>query len=623
MKLKKVKRLYFLGYFALSILAASVLYFNTYSNQKAYVAHMIDDVRIEYAAAMESYQLHVDNFYYANEDVIAEALYTVNNDPSQADSIRQFLYDRYVVYYENQKLFGWRQFHFHLPNTVSFLRFHAPNRHGDALGDLRYSIHQVNKDYRYRQGYEIGRFYDGFRFVYPLFYSGEFVGSMEWGQSFNSLTTMMTNTFGGDYYFIVDKALLQEKVTPTYLERYYRTASIHDDFSVFKKREMSEAQLQAIHESLHDEPTLVQKLADGLALCKSQVIDGAPHLLVMVPVQEISGNPAGYLVRATTDDTLQNFTEDLLIQIVLVWLVLGLLVYRLYTTTQEQRTLRSLLNMQQEMVVMTNGSDMIAANDPLLHFFGYDTFHAFKQDHTCICDLFLEEEGYLGKQIGDETWLEYIEARPETNHFVKLLNHATNREETFLVKINTLHRGMRYIVSLSDVTSIEDETRQLKAQATTDHLTGLFNRTQFDELLHLELKRFDRHHRPLTLVLFDIDHFKEVNDTHGHAVGDQLLIELSRRVEHYIRETDFLFRWGGEEFVILQPDTDMESSHEVVERIRRQIAAQPFGNGIHITCSFGLSGYESDESPEHFFKQADQALYRAKESGRNRVISQL
>ena len=159
----------------------------------------------------------------------------------------------------------------------------------------------------------------------------------------------------------------------------------------------------------------------------------------------------------------------------------------------------------------------------------------------------------------------------------------------------------------------------LEIKATTDALTGLFNRAKFDASLQLELARAERYGNSLSLVVYDVDHFKHVNDIHGHQAGDRVLIQLSNLVSRGIRQTDLLTRWGGEEFFLLLPDSDGPTAALVAEKLRSAIAQAPFDQVGGITCSFGVTEFVSGDTAESLVARADNALYRAKLNGRNRV----
>jgi diguanylate cyclase (GGDEF)-like protein len=165
---------------------------------------------------------------------------------------------------------------------------------------------------------------------------------------------------------------------------------------------------------------------------------------------------------------------------------------------------------------------------------------------------------------------------------------------------------------------------QMERQAVTDQLTGLYNRRAFADIAEKEVGRARRYQRPLALILFDIDHFKTVNDTHGHLVGDMVLRILTDRVKQKVRNTDIVCRYGGEEFIVLMPEAGQEEALAMAERLRDEISRMSVvtaGGGLALTISLGVAALsaDGDETPESLINRADQAMYRAKAAGRNAV----
>ena len=179
------------------------------------------------------------------------------------------------------------------------------------------------------------------------------------------------------------------------------------------------------------------------------------------------------------------------------------------------------------------------------------------------------------------------------------------------------------LIVIRDITERKRMEEQLKRLASTDELTGLNNRRRFLELAEREVVRARRYRSPLSLILFDLDLFKRVNDNHGHLVGDQVLRALAGVCSDQLRESDILGRLGGEEFAIAAVETDLGKAGGVAERLRRGIADLVVSTeqaDIRITCSFGVAQFaEEDGDLEILFNRADEALYRAKEMGRDRV----
>ncbi len=164
--------------------------------------------------------------------------------------------------------------------------------------------------------------------------------------------------------------------------------------------------------------------------------------------------------------------------------------------------------------------------------------------------------------------------------------------------------------------------RRARQAARHDPLTGVCNRAALESALPREVELAHRHGTPLSLVILDLDHFKEINDTWGHAAGDAVLAELARRIQDEVRGCDLVFRYGGEEFILLLAATDRAGACRAAERIREAVMREPVaweGVEIPVTASLGVASLRPGDDATALFKRADEALYEAKEAGRNRT----
>ena len=187
-----------------------------------------------------------------------------------------------------------------------------------------------------------------------------------------------------------------------------------------------------------------------------------------------------------------------------------------------------------------------------------------------------------------------------------------------IARVRTQVRRKRYADSL------RDNVEQAIEMAVVDALTGLHNRRYFDMNLSSLLDQSAQEGKPLSLLVLDIDFFKKINDTYGHDAGDEILRALAGRVRRAVRSVDLVCRLGGEEFVIVMPDTPLDVAGRVAERVRRTVEAEPFAvkqgqTSIPVTISIGIADRGSDANPDFIYKSADKALYESKASGRNRV----
>lgn len=217
----------------------------------------------------------------------------------------------------------------------------------------------------------------------------------------------------------------------------------------------------------------------------------------------------------------------------------------------------------------------------------------------------------------------------DTARLVRALDMGVNDYLMRPVDRNELTARVRTQLKRKRYQDLLRENLQLSLEmAITDPLTGLYNRRYMESHLSTLVQRAADRGKPMSLLIMDIDFFKSVNDTHGHDVGDDVLREFGIRLQQNVRGIDLACRFGGEEFVVVMPDTDVAFAHNVAERLRKSIAATSFvvdggEKSLDITASIGITSLHApDESVDQLLKRADQALYRAKREGRNRVVSE-
>lgn len=190
------------------------------------------------------------------------------------------------------------------------------------------------------------------------------------------------------------------------------------------------------------------------------------------------------------------------------------------------------------------------------------------------------------------------------------------------VRIETLKTRLEETQEESDL--LRERLVIQRAHAQLDPLTKLPNRQAYDHQFNSEFSRWQRYGKPLTMMIADIDFFKKINDTFGHAAGDKVLKTVARVLQTNLRDTDFIARFGGEEFVILMPETKIDAAIKVAEKLRTTMMDCPFHSSnrkVPVTMSLGVCEFKKGDTQEIAFDKADKALYKAKESGRNKVCS--
>ncbi len=286
---------------------------------------------------------------------------------------------------------------------------------------------------------------------------------------------------------------------------------------------------------------------------------------------------------------------------------------------EREEVLRSITNAAQDAVMMIDSAGRVTYWNPAaIHMFGFAEAEVVGKDlHALIVPERYLERAHAGFARFAATGEGSAIGRTTTFR-------AKNKNgEEFPVDVSLsaikLRGKWNAVGIVRNATERVQTEERLKQMATTDTLTGICNRRHFDEVLASEISRATRFTNPLSLILFDIDHFKRVNDTFGHQTGDRVLTQLAVTVGSTIRTIDLFARWGGEEFVILLPGSDLNAGRLLAEKLRMMLERQPFSDVGQITCSFGVAEYAPGDDLDALIKKADRCLYYAKASGRNRV----
>jgi len=289
----------------------------------------------------------------------------------------------------------------------------------------------------------------------------------------------------------------------------------------------------------------------------------------------------------------------------------------------EKAYVQNVLDLQDSMILVTNGAEIQKVNKSMLDFYNVSSLFELQKKLTCICRTFEKDNGFFHIDLVDDKsiWidkiLEMIEAKKDV--IVKIKNKF---DEYCIFTIKAANFYDYYILSLTDITSISNQSREFEHSANYDSLTQIYNRKAFERLLNEKIDKYRYKSKEFIFVMLDIDHFKNVNDTYGHQVGDEVLKQLVDVVKLHIRDDDIFARVGGEEFVLIL-DVDITMGFKVVQHLKEFIANEKFKTVKKVTCSFGITQYKQQDQISDMMKRADEALYEAKDNGRNRVCQRL
>ena len=290
---------------------------------------------------------------------------------------------------------------------------------------------------------------------------------------------------------------------------------------------------------------------------------------------------------------------------------------------QAEETARALLNATTDSAILIDRKGRILAiNEPAakrLAEFNPDSMHKNLLDILPIA-LAQNRKARIEQVLETGDPLQFEDNYSGT-HFLNFLYPVFDRQG----KILNLAYFSRDITAQRLVEQeLKQSEKRYKILSITDDLTKLFNSRHFYVTLQLEMERANRYHRPLSLLMIDIDDFKNFNDTYGHLAGDKVLAKTGEVIQNALREADTGYRYGGEEFAIILPETVGPGAVEVAERIRKELAAMPLSletkNSRHVTASMGVSELQAEDKLSEFIRRADKNLYAAKKEGKNRVL---
>ena len=634
--LRELKYRTVLKYFLLFALTASLFVFFI---NKVLAQRIGEHLNAEKELALSTYRGIIHSFHaqadilYYNRLNVPQVISLYSNAQSGTDAeravIRAQLYEMLLPVYRNIELYHLKQLHFHLPNSESFLRFHRPEKFGDSLLGVRETVAYVNETQKPVSGFEEGRIFNGYRFVYPLLDGKKHIGSVEISISMQAIMEMIRQNLNAEVDFIILADTVTSKVfkeeqknyTPSGLfDRY-----LHETMLIPLSSSETTALIKK-HIRRHGPLEKMLQKGEVFNFCES---DGNNvHIITFVPVvNAVSNRTVAYIIYDREHSDIRFIHSQSTYINLTVIALLAILFALLYRTSvhrsdleSERKQLQSLLDLQKNIVIMTDGEHLKFANRFFFETLRYDSLEQFLEKHECISDLFIADERFfhLGKVPAGEVWVETLLTSPATKRIVKIMD-AKETPRIYTVAVNLV--GTKYyIVTFTDITLTINLQAKLEQRASRDLLTRAYNREFLDDNFHQIGQAAKVQQKLLGVIMADLDHFKKVNDTYGHNRGDEVLKSFISVIRKTIRQEDYIIRWGGEEFIFLMTVDSIQSLETVADDIRSRIEAEPFEEVGHITVSLGLTIYIEGETIKDTVARADKALYHAKALGRNRVI---
>jgi len=311
--------------------------------------------------------------------------------------------------------------------------------------------------------------------------------------------------------------------------------------------------------------------------------------------------------------------------IIIVYIIFTKLINKLSREEEELRTkqtqIQIIMDNSESLISLLEDENLVLVNKPFLKFLSCSDMGIFISQHNNLSTLFIPSEDTFSAKnaLNNSTWIKQINSLEKDNQVVTL-KHPYFGLNYFSVTITNIPEHPKSkIIIFTNITSIFKKSKKDEYLAYHDNLTKIFNRQYFNEIVSQNIfnARYDK--KKATLLMFDLDFFKRINDTFGHQVGDDVLIKFTEVISNNIRTNDLFVRWGGEEFLLLLNDATRDTSTTVSDYLRTKIENTDFKEAGKITCSIGASEYREGDNIDSWIERVDKALYQAKTNGRNRV----
>jgi len=625
--------------FLLFVLINSIVYFVTDFNSKERIELVLDrnlkTLKTHYDILLQTQKISADTLYQSTLDVdrLAPILKEAQNTTKeQKDILRDELQKLLAFKYERAKQKGILQYQFVFKNNESFLRMHKPSKYGDDLTKVREDFKYVNKNKKLIRGFTQGKTAHGFRNTYPLYDENNIhIGAMEISFSSYNFQWFLNNVSHIHTHFLVDKKIFDSKtwVRDDLILKYSQSAESSEYMITLNK---THSKKRCIDENIIVLQPIRKEIDKHIAYGEefSSYIEYNNNMEVVsfLPIKNISGVTVAWLVSYEESKfiylTLKNRKviriTFIIFSLILVYFILQQARSK-QSIIQKHRLLDDMLNVTENIMFITDFKNVSFSNNKFKTFFHIQNNEDFNQEskHN-IFNIFIDVDGYMHeKDLREgEHFISLMKRTAEEKRIVSVLDEHLE-VKSFKINISKTNYEKNYLVTLSDITKIQQKQKEIEQKAYYDGLTNIYNRNKFDDVVKDEIARARRYNNALSMAIVDIDKFKDFNDTYGHLIGDEVLIMMTQAISSNVRETDTFARWGGEEFVILFPETTAQSAKVISEKLRKNIEELSHATAGGITASFGISEFEEGDTLTSLFKRCDDALYSAKENGRNRV----
>jgi diguanylate cyclase (GGDEF)-like protein/PAS domain S-box-containing protein len=548
--------------------------------------------------------------------------------PVKRGVLRQQLYDAMQQEYTHLRTAGFRQIHFHLNDGTSFLRLHSPKMYGDQLQIIRPSIARMMQEKKPLQGYEIGRQWVAYRFIFPLWHDGRFLGSVELSLPFSVLLANLRDSFPTQARLVISRHEAAVHLDPGFLQSNYQASVLGPEFlEEVQGKQSTPSRINDKNVPIED--SILNYTSQGLAQYASNIreafsvsrrVGGQTILVSLLPIKNIGGHQTAILIF----DEEFHYLNILRHRYVVGWLIvtafslLLLTLHRRYTRDMEasHAELDQIFNTAADGIrVMDKKGIIIRANNtfaelvglPLEEIIGHQCYSILAGD-SCRTEHCPMVQIAKGKKIVRE---EADKELPNGRH-ISCMVVASPFSDCDGKQIGIIE-------DFRDISERKKMEQQLRDMAVTDELTGLYNRRGFMGMASQQLQCIKRSNCLAVLLFADLDNMKTINDTLGHKAGDLALQATAEMLRSVVRKADIVSRMGGDEFAALMSTNPKEASEEaILKRLNMELARinRKRPRDEQISISFGLVCATKETTLEQLLSMADAKMYAVKEKRR-------
>lgn len=539
----------------------------------------------------------------------ANSILYKNNTELKFDAIKNKQHDAIQEYFKTDfeiaisEIEGFAIMQIFDKNGISLARLHDSLNSGDDLSDFRDSIKDTIKNPRVSSFFEVGKSGLAFRHITPIYEDNIIIGFLELGIKPSVIIKNIQKVFDSKMYFF-----------------------IKEKFAVAHKGEKISSEGYKLCTLCTTKDDFITKSINFIDLDKNNhsnlVIDDKTYSIIQKPITDSLNQQIGKIIIFNDISTYTKQLNMLILKSITLLIVTLVTTYillneylskifqKINKKTKELQKLNDIVSKSALYTTTDLKGNITYISEAFANLTGYSKEFLMGKNHRIFRHKSMTQDFF------DNLWRTITKNERFTGEMQNYRKDGTSYWTKIVIDPMFDNNGKK--IGYSSYRENITDKKELEHISSHDNLTGIYNRGAFVKYLQTHIKSASRYKEPFGFIMFDIDHFKKINDNYGHQVGDDVLVTIAHTIQNNLREDDFFARWGGEEFVIIAKYSDIKSLEQLVKKIQLQLSNTSFAPVEKLTCSFGLTIYKNGDNDKSIVKRADDALYLAKEKGRDR-----